>query len=612
MGAAVTNHDRAALLARESAARATSEAAADRLGFLAAATAALSETVELEARLSRLAAAGVPRIADCAVVHLVDGDGLRVVAAHHRDPEREDEVHALIARWPVALSAPHGIGAAVRRGVPLHTRSITDDELVAVARDADHLAALRALDPSASLCLPLRGRGDPVGALTLYTMGGRSIDDADAQLATELAGSAGVLIENAILLEARDRDRASHRYQAALLGALYRASVDGILVVDPDGAVLSRNDRFAECWGFDPGEVATDDDEALLAAAMTKVVDPEGFIERVRAHYADPTQSVADEVVLTDGRVLDRHGAPLFTDDGSYLGWAWTFRDVTAERRQQAEIAAAGERFAALARTLQQSLLPPRLPSPAGIDLAARYHPAYDGIDVGGDFYDVFAVDGGWCIVLGDVCGKGPEAARVTGLVRWALRAAAIRTDDPAVALTELNTVMSSDPPTDDVDARFATLCCLYAMTRPDGGLLVRVASAGHPPPLVLRADGSVRELRLAGTPVGLFDEVELESATIELAVGDGVVLVTDGVLEARNADGEELDSRGLIEVVRTVRTRSATEISAAIEARALAQQSGVAHDDIAVLVALVAPVDERGGYPAGDATGGADGRLRR
>ncbi len=121
-----------------------------------------------------------------------------------------------------------------------------------------------------------------------------------------------------------------------------------------------------------------------------------------------------------------------------------------------------------------------------------------------------------------------------------------------------------------------------------------------------------MHELPLAGTPVGMFDEVELESATIELAVGEGIVLVTDGVLEARDADGEELDSRGVMEVVRTVGGRSATEISAAIEARALAQQSGVAHDDIAVLVALVAPVGEQGPYPAGDAAGGADGRLRR
>jgi phosphoserine phosphatase RsbU/P len=576
----------------------TARVLAERLEFLAAATAALTETLELEERLARLAAAGVPRIADCAVVHLREDDEVRLVAMFHADPDEHACLQRFTARWPVRLDAPTGIGAVIRQGQPLHVGEITDEQLVAATRDAAQLDELRRFHPSASLSLPLLGRDAPLGAVTFYTTHGRRFAEVDVTLASELVGRAGILIENAVLLEARERDREAQRYQAALLSALFRASVDGIIVVDPHGRVLSRNERFAEIWGFDPELAATHDDDALLAAAMERVVDPDAFITKVRGYYAEPVGPARDEVLLTDGRVLDRYGAPLHTEDGAYLGWAWTFRDVTAERQQQAQIAAAGERFAAVARTLQQSLLPPRLPAPDGIELAARYHPAFDGIEVGGDFYDVFMVDEGWCIVLGDVCGKGPEAARLTGLVRWSLRAAAIRTEDPALVLTELNAVMRSELDSDDHEARFATVCCLRLQAGRDGGLTVRIASAGHPAPLLLRADGSIDELSLAGTPVGLFDAVELAAVTVELALGEGLVLVTDGVLEARDEHGDELDTAGVRAAIAGAADRSAAGLSTAIEARALAQQGGVAHDDIAILVALVAPLPATGGAP--------------
>jgi PAS domain S-box-containing protein len=584
--------ERAELLASESAARAAAEAANERLEFLAAATTALSETLDHTERLSRLAAAGVPRIADCAAIHLREGDAVRLVAVYHVDPEHERRLRSFVDRWPVRLDAPAGVGASIREGVVSFMQEITDDVLVAAAHDDEHLAELRRLGLASGLTVPLRGRDAPIGALSLITVGERRLDDADLTLARELGSRAGILIENGMLIEERERAEREQRYQAALLGALYEAGVDGILVVDPEGFVLSRNQRFADIWGLPDEAAATLSDDSLLDQAMRKVADPQAFLARVRELYADPSQPAHDEVLLADGRVLDRHGVPLHGDDGSYLGWAWTFRDVTRERRQQREIAAAGERFAAVARTLQQSLLPPRLPAPDGIDLAARYHPALEGVEVGGDFYDVFAVEGGWCVVLGDVCGKGPEAARVTGLVRWTLRAAAMRTTDPVAMLRELNTVMLGDAADEDADPRFATVCCINVTARPDGGLWLDVASAGHPAPLVVDAEGGVRGLELTGTPVGLFEEIELRPTSLALEAGEGLVLVTDGVLEARDHSGRELDVDGVVSALGSAPERTARALSAAVERRALDHQGGVAHDDIAVLVLVASPLE--------------------
>lgn len=120
--------------------------------------------------------------------------------------------------------------------------------------------------------------------------------------------------------------------------------------------------------------------------------------------------------------MFDRYGTGLTDDDGRYLGWAWYFRDVTTERDAARESIAAGERFAQLATTLQESLLPPHIPDVPGIEVAARHLPAGSGGELVGDFYDVFQTDRStWGVVMGDVCGKGVEAAKVTALARYTI-----------------------------------------------------------------------------------------------------------------------------------------------------------------------------------------------
>jgi PAS domain S-box-containing protein len=182
-----------------------------------------------------------------------------------------------------------------------------------------------------------------------------------------------------------------------------------------------------------------------------------------------------------------------------------------------------------IAQTLQASLLPPHLPDVPGAELAAIYRPAARGLDVGGDFYDVFNLaEDQWFLVVGDVCGKGAEAAAVTALARYAIRAAAVGRRSPSAILHVVNQAMLRQ----DTEGRFCTIVCAhldFAQPRPR----LTVACGGHPAPLIRRADGRVEELGCAGTLLGLVDDPDLEDRTTELGPGDLVVTYTDGLTDA-------------------------------------------------------------------------------
>jgi sigma-B regulation protein RsbU (phosphoserine phosphatase) len=187
-------------------------------------------------------------------------------------------------------------------------------------------------------------------------------------------------------------------------------------------------------------------------------------------------------------------------------------------------------RVTELARTLQRTLLPPALPSVPGMSLAAHYHPA-SADQVGGDFYDLFPLPGGaWGTFLGDVCGKGAEAAAVTSLTRYTLRSAAVYDDDPVAVLRNLNTVLHQEYAT----SRFCTV--VFGVLKPSAdGCTVTLASGGHPPALLLRADGAVEYRPTPGGQlIGMLADARITTTTVHLAKGDTLLLYTDGLTEAR------------------------------------------------------------------------------
>ncbi|MER6303011.1 SpoIIE family protein phosphatase [Kitasatospora sp. NPDC001539] len=220
---------------------------------------------------------------------------------------------------------------------------------------------------------------------------------------------------------------------------------------------------------------------------------------------------------------------------------------VEAERaRAQAEAALRQaetdrQRLAEALTALQRSLVPSSLPTVPGLEAAVYYHTASPD-RLGGDFYDLFPVGGGrWAFFLGDVCGKGPEAASLTSLTRYTLRAAALHDPEPAAALATLNAVLHEHYAAAG-DPRYCT--AVFGLLEPagdDGRVEVRVASGGHPPSLVLRADGSTGFLPTpGGLLVGILPEAPFTTARTVLDPGDTLLLYTDGLTEARTGPTRE------------------------------------------------------------------------
>ena len=263
-------------------------------------------------------------------------------------------------------------------------------------------------------------------------------------------------------------------------------------------------------------------------------------------------------------------------------------RQAHAEADRQASEAAglarlvveSGERTRLLARTLQRSLLPPVLPDVPGLEVAARYQPAR-GEEVVGDFYDVFkAARSSWCVVMGDVCGKGPEAATVTALAHYTIRAAASESVIPSRVLGRLNAALLQQRPGDE---RYLTVA-LANLRLSERGVLVTLSAAGHPLPLLRHGD-TVQEACRPGMALGMFDSPALLDTRFVLEPGDSLVFYTDGVTESRRG-AEELGVDGLRQLIAMAgRGSSAAHLAAFLEARVGEYRDGLPRDDTAILV---------------------------
>ncbi|GAA2502147.1 histidine kinase [Winogradskya humida] len=355
--------------------------------------------------------------------------------------------------------------------------------------------------------------------------------------------------------------------------------------------------------------------------------DPAERQNTVEQSFCQYVIGAAAEVIVedarTDARTYDNPsidlmgvvawaGFPVFSPDGHVLGSfcavdtvprKWTDHDVevlrTMSRAAAGEIALrtaledaqnaadraeqSAQKANTLAQTLQESLLPATLPEIPGVQVAARYRRGAGGDEVLGDFYDVFASTGdSWSAVVGDVCGKGPLAARATALARYTLRAAAARCAVPSRNLATLNTAlrewMTADKP---------YLTAVYATLRPHPrGFSVRVSCGGHDAALIRRADGTVRALGRHGLILGWLDNPPLRDQRTVLHPGDSLLLYTDGVTEARRPyDQEFFGIDRLWRLLAQTPARDAATLATAIEAAVARHSEGRPGDDTAILV---------------------------
>jgi PAS domain S-box-containing protein len=227
-----------------------------------------------------------------------------------------------------------------------------------------------------------------------------------------------------------------------------------------------------------------------------------------------------------------------------------------------------------IAHTLQQSLLPEELPEIPGFELASVYIPAFESTEVGGDFYDVWRLDDGWMMIIGDVTGKGIEAAALTSLVRHTMRAASEFESSPAKLLERADTILKKQ--------RGRSICTALCVRL--AGNTATVSAGGHPLPLHISARG-VEPAGEHGPLLGGFSDVSWDDTSLELELGEILVAYTDGVTDALGEDGNRFGLTRLCDTLARFRGRSA---SAVIEGLTLALsefQIGAHADDTAALV---------------------------
>jgi len=423
--------------------------------FLTAAGKALASSLDHAETLQRVAQLAVPRLADWCAVELPGERGrLEQVALAHVDPERVAEGRALRERYPPDPEAPTGTHAVLRTGRSQLVPEVTDEMLVAAARDEEHLAIARRMDIGSVMVVPMITGGRALGAMTFVRGHGWRYDEDDLRFAEELASRAATAVENSRL-----------------------------------------------------------------------------YTER-----------------------------------------------------------------AAVARTLQASLLPERLPPLPGWRTAADYRAGQAGADVGGDFYDAFPVEGGSMVILGDVTGKGVTAAALTSLVRHTAKTGAEFDPRPSAVLALVNRALRRQP-------RIAPVTMLCAHLR-QGELTVAVG--GHPLPLLKRAGAPPSKVGEPGLLLGAVDDYDaVRDVVVPLAPGDTVLLYTDGVTDTSGEDGRFGESRLLaaLEAAPVAPDALLEHLRAALQAF----EHGAIADDRAMLALQytgLAEAEKPGrGYPAAAAS---------
>lgn len=388
----------------------------------------------------------------------------------------------------------------------------------------------------------------------------------------------------------REREAALAESQAALAGsraaanALLFGALDAIVVMDASGRVVDWNPAAEELFGYPKSKAIGQQVAELIVPPELRDRHNDGLERFVRTgegallnNRVELTAMRSDDVRVPVELTVTAVERP----DGQYLFTGFV-RDITSRLADKSALIASRERFARIARTLQHSLLPAELPQLHGLDVGSIYQPARASSEVGGDFYDVFKLDRqDAVVVLGDVCGKGAEAAAITAIARYTVRAVASHLRHPVLMSRRVNDALLEH----DIGERFCSM--VIARTTPIvRGVRLTVCCGGHPAPIVVRADGQVERVGVWGGLLGLFPDVKLMEETVQLRAGDLVVFFTDGITEAAK-DGELFGDDRLAQVLVDRRGDSASEMLKHL-IDAVLEFGGEPRDDIAALVLKV------------------------
>jgi PAS domain S-box-containing protein len=435
-----------------------------------------------------------------------------------------------------------------------------------------------------ALACPLVSGNEFVGVMEFFGANVAEPDDEMLDMVAAVGAQVGSFVR-------RRRAERAVRASEARRSAMLETALDGVVAIDESGRIVEFNPAAERIFGYERAEV--------LGRVMVDVIVPEPLRGLHREGFARYLRTGEAKLLGTrvETRGLRKNGEEFpvelsvgRVDDPERVAFTAFVRDITNRVVAQRALTDSYRDAAALADTLQQSLLPPHLPEIDDTDLAARYVPAAAGV-IGGDFYDVFERGrGDWIVTIGDVCGKGPEAAAATALSRYTIRAAAMEHSKPRHILAMLN----------DALLRADALGCTAVVARLrtlKGKRRLTVSSGGHPLPLHRYADGTTVPIGRFGTLLGMTDTVRHADVTVELRPNDAVLFYTDGVTELRSGDEFYGDIR-LVAALTGARCASARSLVERIEVELRSFQPRF-RDDVALL-ALRHVTSPESGTPLG------------
>jgi PAS domain S-box-containing protein len=613
----IADEERAHLLAVERATRAEAETVATRLRGLQAVTMSLIRAVDARSVAEAVLQEGVPAIGGVTgSICLVADDGKTVEIV--LEVGYEDDVKERWASFPLDANVP--ASEAIRSGemVLLNGPADRDDRYPVFVGTPMRQAVAHAVVPL------IDEDGVAFGAMAIGFPDPRSFNDGERRVLSALGAQAATALRRAALYEEAAEAAAAER-EARMAAETARERLSFLAEASSElaSSVLDMETTLARAV-----DLAV---PRLAEGCAIHLVDEQGEAKALAATHLDreqlgPLRGVADIRDATGVGAVARTSVseirpglailPLRSQSRTLgtltlAGAAdWQIDPADLQLAEQLAVRAAiaienARLFAErsrVARSLQASLLPPGLPAIPGLELGARYAPAGEGVEVGGDFYDAFALDGGrWLLVVGDVRGKGVDAAAVTGLARHSIRSIALYESEPKAILGHLNRVLLAaeadrvaalascdDPPWELTEPRFCTVA-LAIVTPGDAGADVVVCSGGHPLPLVGRADGTVEAVGRPGTLLGASAEIELHDVDVHLTPGESLVCFTDGIVE-RHQGRRFFDERGVAAALEhaVAAGLDAAAIAARVEQDARMLFADSPQDDMAVLVARV------------------------
>ncbi len=603
--------------------QATRDAGAARrqLALLAEVSRLLATSLDLDATVSSIAKLAVPALADWCSIDIVE-DGAVLRQTFHSDPDKVTLARELEARFPTHAGPALGTFNVIRTGTSELYAEIPAAMLADKTGGPDRLEILRRLRLCSAMVVPFVTRGRILGALTLVSAeDGRHYGTDDLAFAEELARRAALAIDNALLHQAEQSARRSAeeaRDRIARLQAITSALSRAVTVSEIGDAIVEQGMRALGAMAGSMSVLAPGGSELTLVRERGYPAELTQGWQRVllstSTEAADAVKSGEPVVLASTGAVVVRYpqltkiwdtlrggphvAIPLIAARRPLGVLVFTFpreRELTAEDQalllsiaqqcaQALERARLYEREHRVAETLQRAFLPAGLPVLPGVVIQAAYVPSAAESEIGGDWYDVFMLpDGRIAMSVGDVVGRGLQAAVIMGQIRQTIRAAALESHAPSMVLDRAGGVLRLTYEAEGM----AT--AIFGIFNPVS-LTFEYSSAGHPAPLLAHSDVRVEPLASGGLPLGVHTPNVPPAWTVSLPRGSLLVLYTDGMVEStRNLlEGE----RALLAAVGAEAGQPSADAAGAILTRTI--PGGRPSDDVAIITLRISAAESK------------------